>query len=372
MATTVVEIGKLAGCSGATVSRVINNRGYVNPEIRDAVLRVLSKVDYPRNRTGRRGRPPGSVKTPTVNLVELLYFRDRPIEQLSVRGGELMIDDAAANMDARRLMEDSFALSGSFYRRIVDGVVSELNRWNMKGVVEFTESLGTPGTIARVNKPDRAGVLLMGEYSAELARFVQSCVHPIVLVDIIEDVPADVVTTDNHAGINEAFDHLYELGHRRIGFVGWRKTAAGFRERYAAYKLKMVEAGLPIVPEWIGADFACRIDEAENAARRILSRPDRPTALMCGNDVDALGIYRAAAALNIRIPDELSVVGFDDHESAALVTPALTTVKSPTVEMGAQAVRQLVLQIRQPKQSPCRVRLLPKLIVRGSTRRVAS
>lgn len=370
MATTVIEIGKLAGCSGATVSRVINNRGYVNPEMRDAVLNVLNRVNYPRSRTGRRGRPPGSVKTPAVNLIELLYFRDRPIERMSVRGGAVEIE-ANVPSSGEEIFSESYGLCGSFYRRIIDGVVGELGRWGMKGVVEFTESLATPSAITRVNKPDRAGVLLMGEYSPDLAHFVQSCVHPIVLVDIIENVPSDVVTTDNHAGMGEAFDHLYALGHRSIGYVGRRETSAGFRERFAAFKLKMVETGLPVRNEWIGADFPCRIDEAEIAATRILLRADRPTALMCGNDVDALGVYRAASALGVRIPDQLSIVGFDDHESASLVTPALTTVKAPTIEMGAQAVRQLILQIRQPKQSPCRVRLVPKLIVRGSTRQVA-
>jgi LacI family transcriptional regulator len=110
-----------------------------------------------------------------------------------------------------------------------------------------------------------------------------------------------------------------------------------------------------------------RIDHAQAGTMRVLGQPDRPTALVCANDCAAVGVVRAAHELGVSIPGQLSVVGFDDADFASLVLPPLTTIRTPTVDIGRQAVRQLMLQIQRPSLRGTRVRLMPELVVRGST-----
>ena len=176
MATTVATIGKLVGCSSATVSRVMNSSGSVNPQIRQAVLAQIARTGYQRGRTGRRGRPAGTGNQAALRLVELLYFRDSPLEKLTVRQGSLAVASPAA-VPGEEMFTSPFDLSSSFYRQIVDGMVQELSNWNYRGVIRFTADLDA-NTVAEANKPDHAGVLLMGQYSPLLARLVESCVHP--------------------------------------------------------------------------------------------------------------------------------------------------------------------------------------------------
>jgi len=233
-------------------------------------------------------------------------------------------------------------------------------------VIRFTSDLGDASTIAEVNKPDHAGLLLMGQYSAQLKQFVESCTHPLVLIDLLHAGSVDCVTTDNHAGVSLLFNHLYKLGHRRFGFIGRCDEVGGFAERFSAFRWKLAEAGLPLVPEWVSVNLN-HIEHAQAGTRRILQQSDRPTALICANDCTAIGATRAAHELGVRVPDQLSVVGFDDADFASLILPPLTTIRTPTFDIGRQAVRQLMLQIQHPTLRGTRVRLMPELVVRASS-----
>ena len=363
--TTVAEIGKLAGCSGATVSRVLNNSASVKPEIRDAIYKIIRESRYTAHRPGRRGRPLKRQQGQAAGLVEIFYFRDKPMERLTVNQGELELDSTEHWSSA----DERDGISSSFYQRIIHGASGELADRGYKAVIQTSTSLTSAKSLADVNEPDRAGILLLGEYSPALERFIEQCVHPLVLVDIIHYGQTDVITTDNLAGISQAFDHLYSLGHRKIGFIGKVEGIGGFTERFTTYKWKMAEKDLPVNPAWV-YEGPNRIDQTEVGVTEMLKKPERPTAFLCGNDIFAMSVLRAANKLNIRIPQELSVVGFDDVEAASLVTPALTTVRTPVVEMGRQAVRQLMQQITFPQSVRTRgacVRLIPELVIRQST-----
>jgi DNA-binding LacI/PurR family transcriptional regulator len=232
--------------------------------------------------------------------------------------------------------------------------------------MRMNSNLLDPALLADINGPDRSGVLLIGEYSNDLAQFVRNCMHPLILVDIMAKGQPDVVTTDNFQGISEAFAHLRQLGHHKIGYIG---RCGHVMERYIAWKLNMAEHGLPIRNDWV-YDGYDHIEETAVATAEILKLSDRPTALICANDCYALGVVRAAARLGVSIPQQLSVTGFDDVDFASFVTPPLTTVRVPIQEMGRQAVRQLMIQVKggtPTKSRGCHVRLLPELVVREST-----
>jgi LacI family transcriptional regulator len=226
-----------------------------------------------------------------------------------------------------------------------------------------------PVFLKEMNKQDKCGILLVGEYSRDLQRFTESCRHPLVLVDFIHQGPHDVVTIDNLGGIAQAFEHIHKLGHRKIGFVGARVEVEAFHERFVAYKMQMADAGLTVNPAWVFSGFE-HIEQAAKGLHPMLSANDRPTALLCANDCYALSVIRAASDLGISIPQQLSVIGFDDGDVASMVTPPLTTIRVPQDEMGQRAARQLMLsvQMQSPEyQSGCEIRVKTSLIVRQST-----
>ncbi|HOF19352.1 MAG TPA: LacI family DNA-binding transcriptional regulator [Phycisphaerae bacterium] len=365
MPPTIVELGRLAGCSPATVSRALNNSGSVSDKTRKAIVQALRQTQYMSKRSARKMR---RSTRETGELIEVVLHYRAPYEPLSVGQGGLQVGPLTEPPEQDALAVPG-RLTGNFLRQIVNGVLVELAKWGHRAAVQTSKDLLGPELLADINRIDRHGVLLLGEYTPDLRQFAAQCIHPLVLVDIIDDCKADVVTTDNLAGISQAFDHLYELGHRKIGFVGKFDPDVAFVERFTAFQWKMAEKGLPVVGEWIH-EGPNHIDMTATGVRRILGLADRPTALLCVNDCAALGVLRAAGGMGIAIPDEISVVGFDDEEAASLVTPPLTTVHVPMSEIGRQAVRQLMIQIQAGKTGRsrgCRIRLMPELVVRRST-----
>ena len=373
MAKTVVELSKMVGCSTATVSRAMNNSGAVSPKMREAVLKALRETQYVAQRGRRKVKMMG--RESAQGLIEVVFHRHSPMESLSLDQAGMAVGPLAQMPhESRRVTQNSvfsgpYRLGNSFYRQVLDGVVAELDSSNFKAVLQINSDLMESKFLADMNEPNKRGLILIGEYHPDLARFVASCQHPLVLVDLIHDSWPDVVTIDNLTGVRAAFDHLYELGHRQIGFVGRQDHIAQMAERYTTYAWKMAEAGIAVKSEWIyaGPDH---IEVTTQHVRQILSQADRPTAFVCANDCAALSVIRAASSLGLNIPGDLSVVGFDDIDAASLVTPALTTVRVPTVQMGRQAVRQLMTQIHSPealRPRGCEVRVKTELVVRQST-----
>lgn len=366
--TTVRDIGRMAGCSIATVSRVLNNTGGVSPKKREAILNAIRETDFYTSRARRGGR---RVRPEPVagGVVEIIQHRHSPVERLSVRSGELSVGPLVSNWDDVPAPR-SVALGNAFHRSIVDGAIEELSLWGYRTQMRMNSDLLDPRLMADINGPDRGGVLLIGEQSNDIERFMRHCTHPLVLVDIFNRGQSDVVTTDNFQGICDAFEHLYALGHRKIGYIGRRdRIIAAPDERFTAYKLNMAERGLSVRTDWVYEGYD-HIEETAHAVTGILKQADRPTALLCNNDCYALGVVRAASGLGISIPEQLSIVGFDDVDFASLITPPLTTVRVPVQEMGRQAVRQLMIHMKGGSRSRprgCNVRLLPELIVREST-----
>lgn len=361
---TIAELSRLSGCSAATVSRALNNNGAVSAKARQAVFKVLKETQYLQKKARKRGRNGVAHRS---KLVEIILHRESPIETLSIDPAGLRVGPLTAVPDSHTLRGPD-KLSGSFQRQIVDGVLSELERCGYRGVIQASKDLLSPALLADVSSVDRAGVLLLGEYTPHLAEFVSLCLHPLVLVDLMHDGAADVVTTDNMLGVGKAFDHLYGLGHRKIGFAGKLDRVVAFAERFSAYKYKMAEAGLKVAPHWVH-EGPNHIDTTAAGIRPLLGHVDRPTAILCANDCTAFGVLRGASEMGIAVPSQLSVVGFDDEEAASLVTPALTTVHVPMAEIGRQAVRQLMIQMQlgaSNRTCGCRIRMLPELVVRSS------
>lgn len=365
MPKTMTEISRKVGCSPATISRILNNSAPVSPEIREAVLKELRDSGYrPRQRRRESG---GATAAGTVEVV--LHWTSSSVK---VRPGKTahpapVVESVPSTKTNRPKTE--YRVGTGFYQPIMDGMIQELQFQGFKAELKVNQNLMEPEFLADVNQVDRAGVLLMGQYAPELASFIDCCTRPLVLVDILHDGWPDVVTTDNHGGIRQSLNHLLELGHREIGLISQIENPS-YREREMAFRSRMAAAGLPVRPEWV-FEHSDSVEHTAEGVEQILALKKRPTAFVCVCDYAALGVIRAANSCGISVPRELSVIGFDDLDSAALVTPALTTIRVPKEQLGRQAARQLLVSrmgsgIHRDERG-CEIRMRTELIVREST-----
>ena len=328
---TIREIARAAGVSIATVSRVINGRPDVSPQTREVVLRVVREHGFSTNRNARAlsGGRTGLVGV-TLPILEAAYFA------VIVSGTA----EALYEHDMR------IVLCPTLHQH--EREVTLLDRL-MHGTT------------------DGAVLMLPEESNAEL-RALQETGYPFVVVDprvrLDQGIPA--VSASNASGARAAVEHLLSLGHSRIGAIlgppDWMATT----ERLNGYRSALAAAGVLPAPDLVvESDFS--IESGEAAAASLLDLPERPTAIFGFNDNVAIGALRAAEARGLTVPDDLSVVGFDDSEQSGLVTPALTTVRQPLAEMGRMAVSLLMRLLDHQRVEAMNIELATRLVVREST-----
>jgi LacI family transcriptional regulator len=328
---TIREIARAAGVSIATVSRVINGRPDVSPQTREVVLRVVREHGFSTNRNARAlsGGRTGLVGV-TLPILEAAYFA------VIVSGTA----EALYEHDMR------IVLCPTLHQH--EREVTLLDRL-MHGTT------------------DGAILMLPEESNAEL-RALQETGYPFVVVDprvqLDQGIPA--VSASNASGARAVVEHLLSLGHRRIGAIlgpaDWMATT----ERLNGYRSALAAAGVLAARDLVvESDFS--IESGEAAAAALLDLPERPTAIFGFNDNVAIGALRAAEARGLIVPDDLSVVGFDDSEQSGLVTPALTTVRQPLAEMGRMAVSLLLRLLDHQRVEAMNIELATRLVVREST-----
>ena len=328
---TIRDIASAAGVSVATVSRVINGRPDVAPETRDQVMRHVRAHNFTTNRSARAlsvGRA-GYVGF-TMPYVRADYFA-------AILAGAV---EAAFEQELRL---------------VLCATLHEHDR-----EVSLLETLRDGAT-------DGAIILLPEETGAELEA-LRSSGYPFVVADprvpLGDGIPA--VSAAHRAGAKAATDHLLTLGHRRIAHITGTRGWAATEERIEGYHGALAAAGVLPSSELL-AEGDYEINGGHAAAERLLDLPERPTAIFASNDNMAVGVLRAARQRGLSVPQDLSVVGFDDTELAQSVTPALTTVRQPLAELGRTAVSLLVRQIDRQRVEALRVELATRLVVRDST-----
>jgi LacI family transcriptional regulator len=179
------------------------------------------------------------------------------------------------------------------------------------------------------------------------------------------DEKAPAVAAANWQGAYKATEYLIELGHRRIGFITGAMDQICAQDRSAGYEAALADHGITFDPELVfEGDFFRPLGYA--GARALLELSHPPTAIFASNDVSAFGVMEAVREHGLRIPDDVSIVGFDDIPQAAHVHPPLTTVRQPLEEMGRAATRMLLEHIQDPLHPPERVQLPTELVLRQS------
>ncbi len=228
--------------------------------------------------------------------------------------------------------------------------------------------------IQKLVDEDIAGIALYpinSEYIPIIDRLQQSR-FPLVLIDrYIRTLSTDYVMTDHFGGAIRGTHYLYSLGHTRVGFVTWLSPAVSMEHRLLGYTQAVIERGC--APD---EAMICRVEGYPVVDRKplmkYLSDPNRPTALLAANDQIAIAIYRAAAALGLSIPDDLSVLGFDDLDVSAHLDPPLSTIAQPFQHIGRMAAEVLLRRLNGEYGSLEQLALQPSLVLRGSCRALAS
>jgi DNA-binding LacI/PurR family transcriptional regulator len=312
------------------VSRVINGSPNVRATTRRRVLEVIEQLNYRPSRLAAglsRGR------TGAVGILVPFLTRPSVVERLAGAIGvfdEQGYDTVVFNVETQQQRDHH--------------VEALLSQHRADGVMVFSLRLT----------------------AAQLAAFKRAHL-PLSMVDVdAAGVPSTVI--DDVDGGRLATTHLLELGHRRIGFIGDRSEGGlGFRSgrrRLTGYSRALEAAAIAVDPALVQIGAATSAAAAE-LARVLLNGPDPPTAIFAASDTQAMGVLAAAANLGIEVPDELSVVGFDDIETAALLQ--LSTVRQPLAFSGAEGARRLAAQLRGEVVRPICTRLPLQVIQRAST-----
>ncbi|MGV8027197.1 MAG: LacI family DNA-binding transcriptional regulator [Anaerolineaceae bacterium] len=338
----IQDVAKRANVSITTVSHIINQTRYVSDELTDRVKKAMEELDYHPNSLARGLR---SGKTKTIGLVvpdiSNQFFAEisRKIEDNGFEHGYSVI---LCNTDDDPHKEKSY----------IDVLLAK----KVEGIVFIS-------TVVESNNLEKT--LEIGV--------------PIVLVDRdINEINSDIVLVDNSVGGFEATKYLIELGHRRIGCIGGPSPITPSAQRVAGYKRALQEAGIPVDPELIiSGDF--RYESGNKTMRALLSLPQPPTAVFASNDMMALGAIQAVNDQGMKIPDDISVIGFDNIPFSQTISPTLTTMAQPIHEMADLVVDLLIDKIklqrqrsRAEDQKPTykRIVLETKLIKRNSCREI--
>jgi LacI family transcriptional regulator len=326
---TIIEVAEKAGVSFGTVSRVINNDIHVKKETRERVLQVMEKLGYVANRQAR-----------------------------SLAGGKSNIIGV--------LVPD---LGTGYIEEIIRGIDAELSLSDLDLILYTTHRTASKEAnyVANLAKGMVDGLLLVLPRSpADYIGTLTSRNVPFILIDhqgTGRDCPA--VGATNWQGAFRATEYLIKLGHTRIGFITGSMDLGCSMDRLEGYLSALRTHHASDAPELIyeGTFFQ---PDGYSGASALLDLPNPPTAIFASNDIMAMGVMDAVRSRGLRIPDDISIVGFDDIPQSAVVRPALTTVNQPLEKMGRVATQMLLDLLRQPDKEAGRIELPTELVIRDS------
>jgi LacI family transcriptional regulator len=324
---TMADIAAQAGVSVPTVSKVVNGRRGISAEKRLQIERLLEENGYERRPRASQG----------VGLIDFV------ISSLRTQWATELLRGAQA--EAARLGSDLVVTT-------TEGRTLTTVDW-----VEHLVTRGTDGVVLVVSE-------LLPAARDELARLQV----PVVLIDPVgtdtETFPT-VAATD-WAGGRDATEHLLGLGHRRIGFITGPMNLACHQDRLDGYRAALRREGIAFDPSLV-VEGDSLVEGGRIMGAKLLDRADRPTAIISGSDEQAYGVYQVVRELGISIPQDLSVVGFDDVDLCQWVVPQLTTVRQPLSGMAREATRMVIEVSRGGEILNPRLELATAVIIREST-----
>jgi DNA-binding LacI/PurR family transcriptional regulator len=345
-------VAQLAQVSPATVSLALRNQDSIPPETRERVLAAAAQLNYEYKPRAARI----AIREAAKPIRNLLY----------------VVNDYG----------DTPLLANPFYGAILNGAVAaspSFNSYVHPVILQHDHALEAPFPEALRNGPD--GILLASPYPPALVKKVASVTEcPMVLIDnLIPGSPYDTIMNDDFGGAYQAVQHLLELGHRYISMIMGPLKKPGITpntppsvvDRYRGYSAAMLDGGQTPFP---AIEIPLAYDQTISGRKELpqwlsglLARSPRPTALFCNVDFYAVQIISALQSIGYRVPDDMSVVGFDDLDIAQMIHPQLTTVQVNRSAMSQVAVERLAARMAGDSCAPLFIHVGGRLIVREST-----
>ncbi|MBU4047478.1 LacI family transcriptional regulator [bacterium] len=333
MNPTIKDVAELVGVHPSTVSRVINDDSRISEKTREKVFLIIKKLGYTPNAIAR------GLKTKRTHTLGML------------------IPD----------------ITNPFFAEIARGVEDAANKNDFNIILCNTDDrLKKERTYLEILRGKRVDGLILGTAHIKDKSILELEKNnfPYILVSRnIEELDKNCVIVDDEAGGIMATEYLIKLGHRRIAHITGPLKIRSALNRLKGYKLALKKYGIEYRDELVGeGDF--RIKGGYQVMKRFLKLAEPPTAIFAANDLLALGAMQAIQKKNFHIPEDFSVIGFNDIELASFVYPALTTIRQPMLEMGALAVKMLLRIIEEGEFNQRKIVLKPKLIIRESCKKI--
>jgi LacI family transcriptional regulator len=340
---TIRQLARLSGVSVGTVSRALNGYTDVSPATRETIMRLAEELDY----------------TPQAAARTLVTQRSHIIG--------VILETGEGHPDVQH----------PFFHEVLAGLKERVGAAGFDLLLFASEhpgnGFGAHTYLKRARHHHVDGVVLMGvdTESVEVSRLSRSEL-PCVGVDLELDGPlASYVISDNIGGAAQAVRHLHELGHRRIATITGLMDRRPGIDRLRGYRDELKELGLAFRDEYVAyGDFY--VESGRAAMAQLLALDEPPTAVFAASDLMAIGAISAAREAGVRVPDDLSVVGFDDIQLAPQVQPPLTTVRQDKAGLGRAAGEALLARVDLQPDPPVATVLPIALVVRGSTGPVRS
>ncbi len=332
------DVAKLAGVHRSTVSRVLTGQGSASEKSRKRVIEAARKLNYHINTVA------SALKSQRKTALGFLSF-----------------------------WSCSPNPSETYYQQTLTGVIDEITKSKYHLLLNNIQGFAQEGNpeLKFLHESFLAGTLMVAPRGTEKdLAFIKQLGRPTLLVYYRTENPAySWIDLDNRKGSQRAMEHLLQLGHRKIGYMGGElEFSSNARDRYWGFQRALKKAGLKENPIWV-FNHSFSYDDGQENAKKILALPksERPTALFCATDMMAYGAMQTFKEAGLRVPRDISIVGFDDYEKSSNISPTLTTVHQPFYQIGQQSVALLETMVNNPSKKPKQVLIEPELKIRQST-----
>ncbi|WP_255608315.1 LacI family DNA-binding transcriptional regulator [Micromonospora sp. PLK6-60] len=325
------DVARAAGVSVATVSKVVNGRYGVAQATVERVQQVIHELGYEASLGAQ------SLRSHRTNVLGILVAEFEPFSTELLKGASREVAGTGYQL---------LAYSGGDGGGDGEGVAVG---WERRSLARLS------GTLID-------GAVIVTPTVVE----TKHGFHVVAVDPHTGPSGLPTVDSDNFAGAVLATNHLLELGHRRIGHLSGRADLESARLREAGFRKAMADAGVPVDERLVGVG-GFKTESAAGTAAELLALPDRPTAIFAGNDLSAISTMDVARSMGLTVPDDLSVIGFDNVPESALVNPPLTTISQPLQRMGAEALR-LLIDLIAGVERDTHIQLPTELVIRASCR----
>lgn len=325
---TMKDIARLAQVSTSTVSHAINGSRFVSDEIREKVMRIVAELNYTPSAVAR------SLKVRETKTIGLLVT----------------------------------ATNNPFFAEVMAGVEQycQKNQYNLIIATTGGDAKRLQQNLQTLIHKQVDGVLLMCGDSRFQADMELTVPLPLVVMDWwFTELNADKILENSERGGYLATKSMVDAGHQKIGIITGNLRKSVAKNRLQGYKKALSEANIVLNPDWI-VESHFDFEGGIVGAQKLLALSDRPTAIFCCSDTIAIGAYQAIQNQGLRIPQDISIMGYDDIELARYLFPSLSTISQPKAELGKLAVETLLQRIQEPNENYRTLVLEPTCILRES------